>query len=573
MNKLCKRLLLILLVFATILSVTPVGVLAEGISSASDSLKQHETVYVLAGSDFQPEDDVPATGATQVREILSAIRKAGYTHMDGFLFAGDYEMYHIDSAELSTAGVQALQTAVRDVYGSEMREIYVQGNHDPDSMIENGILTSGGANDTEDYGVFVVHEKDYMWQFGDRSTVQTTAESLRLYLEEKLSVGYDQPIFVISHLPLHYSMRTYCNGDAKDADLLFNVLNDAGAKGLNIIYLFGHDHAQGWDDYMGGASVYLRVGDKINIARGNNTSFKEETLRFTYLNTGYVGYYSDDNATGVDRTLTMTVFEITGNRVVISRYSKDGLHNLKSVGKIGSKVEDVEKDYYEPNTLSYESPQILNPFKSVTDKTGTVTVEAAAISDVTLAAKGEKNVEGFDRYVTYAIRSDSYVQGEPAVVTIRLEMGYVSWLPVTVVDLATGDGVSARIRDGEVTFNTNRMGEYAVTQIDPDYPVSDTRITGGTVYKTVSELVSGENYVIVNSRSGYAITNRLNNRVLMLDLSWKWDEHVWRVEMEQDQIYLRTQEDGQYLSLSHFMAKLVPDRIGFVSEYYPNTRE
>jgi hypothetical protein len=324
-------------------------------------------------------------------------------------------------------------------------------------------------------------------------------------------------------------MRTYCNGDAKDADLLFNVLNDAGAKGLNIIYLFGHDHAQGWDDYMGGASVYLRVGDKINIARGNNTSFKEETLRFTYLNTGYVGYYSDDNATGVDRTLTMTVFEITGNRVVISRYSKDGLHNLKSVGKIGSKVEDVEKDYYEPNTLSYESPQILNPFKSVTDKTGTVTVEAAAISDVTLAAKGEKNVEGFDRYVTYAIRSDSYVQGEPAVVTIRLEMGYVSWLPVTVVDLATGDGVSARIRDGEVTFNTNRMGEYAVTQIDPDYPVSDTRITGGTVYKTVSnkirfptpEISLGDDICLASFEEGIA-----------RHVSQRWELKLEEIEVE-----------------------------------------
>jgi len=132
-----------------------------------------------------------------------------------------------------------------------MQEIYVQGNHDPDSMIEDGTLTAGGANDTEHYGVFVIHEKDYMWGHADRAITQATAESLRLYLEEKLSVGYDRPVFVVTHLPLHYSMRTYSSGDAKDADLLFNVLNDAGAQGLNIIYLFGHDHAQGWDDYMG----------------------------------------------------------------------------------------------------------------------------------------------------------------------------------------------------------------------------------------------------------------------------------------------------------------------------------
>ena len=74
-----------------------------------------------------------------------------------------------------------------------------------------------------------------MWYNNDEATIKRTAENLRNYLNHKLAVGFKAPIFVISHLPLHYSMRTRNDGDKQHANYIFNVLNDAGGNGLNIV--------------------------------------------------------------------------------------------------------------------------------------------------------------------------------------------------------------------------------------------------------------------------------------------------------------------------------------------------
>lgn len=110
------------------------------------------------------------------------------------------------------------------------------------------------------------------------------------------------------------------------ADLIFNILNEAGQEGLNIFFLFGHNHSNDWDDYLGGSAVYLAKGDEINIAQSSRSRFKKEILNFTYLNAGYIGYYNNHN--GADDTLTMTVFTINDESVLIERYSAAGIHNL-----------------------------------------------------------------------------------------------------------------------------------------------------------------------------------------------------------------------------------------------------
>jgi hypothetical protein len=128
------------------------------------------------------------------------------------------------------------------------------------------------------------------------------------------------------------------------ANLIFDVLNQAGSQGLNIIYLFGHNHSSGWDDYLGGSAVYLKKGDSINIAQGSTTKFQAETLNFTYMNAGYTGYYmncgpgeysSDPESRyrAADETLTCSVIEIYGDRIEIARYDENGQHDTGSSGE------------------------------------------------------------------------------------------------------------------------------------------------------------------------------------------------------------------------------------------------
>ena len=135
--------------------------------------------------------------------------------------------------------------------------IYVQGNYDPADTIG---LDAGGANDTEYYGVFVLHEDDFRWKQGADVSIAVTssgndendaeevtkaaAEALRGYLQVKADARYDRPIFVCTHIPLHYSYRTFSvsRQDNIYAQYIFDVLNEYGRQ-LNIIYLFGYDHS------------------------------------------------------------------------------------------------------------------------------------------------------------------------------------------------------------------------------------------------------------------------------------------------------------------------------------------
>ena len=337
-----KKLLALLLALVMMLSLLPTSVLATG----------SEPTVVIAGSDFQNKSGNTA-GALTVTNILTQMQTAGYTNADGFLFCGDYDCSTVNNQTRTEAGITALKNAVTDTYSTltDGRMVFVQGNHD--AAAANGLATSG-AHDATEYGVFVINEDDYMWNNNNEATIRNTAAKLETYLDTKATEGFAKPIFVVSHLPLHYSMRTKNDGDGMYAYHIFDVLNKAGANGLNIIFLYGHDHSNGWDDYLGGAAVYLKKGDQINIAQGSQTVFEAKTLNFTYMNAGFTGYY--DNHNGADDTLTMTVFKITDNTVQVERYSTDGVHKLKSSGVKNSYKNESG---YAPNTAVYESPQTI----------------------------------------------------------------------------------------------------------------------------------------------------------------------------------------------------------------------
>ena len=129
-------------------------------------------------------------------------------------------------------------------------------------------------------------------------------------------------------------MRTKNDGDNVYAKDIFDVLQNAADHGLHIIFMFGHNHSNGWDDYLGGANIFLAPGSSINIAEnGSQTAYTAETLKFTYMNAGYVGYYKHHNTAsgsiGPTPTydiadMTMTSFEISGSEVVIKRFNTTG---------------------------------------------------------------------------------------------------------------------------------------------------------------------------------------------------------------------------------------------------------
>lgn len=322
-----KRILAMLLCVVMVVGLIPASVM--------NVFAADETIYVMAGGDYQKAGD-PANSAANVTTLLDKIIEAGYTKMDGFLFVGDYDAETHNDANATAAGITSLMNTVQSKYSNigYDQAVLIQGNHDyKDSRID-----ATGGQDFDGYSVYALNEDDYPDSGGTESGIKAQAAKLETWLHEKQGESYDAPIFVISHLPLAYGPRTYNKGDGKYAKYLFDVLNEHAEEGLNIIYMHGHDHAYGADNYLGGEAIYLPVGDQINIAEvGSTTKWTVETLNFTYMNAGYVGYYDDDavNMNDGDGQLTMSVFAITDGEVKVERYSKNGLYNLKSAGRDG----------------------------------------------------------------------------------------------------------------------------------------------------------------------------------------------------------------------------------------------
>lgn len=539
-----QRLLAFVLVLCMVIPMLPkitLPVTAAGTTT-------EDPVIVIAGSDFQNKSGDTA-GAAAVTKFLTSIKNnGGYSAVNGFLFAGDYS-----HGTTTTASVSALKGAINGVYAGladSQNAVFVQGNHDADSMTTDGTLSASGARDAEDYGVYVINEKDYMWYNSDEETVKNTAAALQTYLDNK--ANYDKPIFVVSHLPLHYNMRTKNDGDGRYAHYIFDVLNNAGAKGLNIIFLFGHNHSNGWDDYLGGSAVYLAKGDSINIAQGEKDSFDVETLNFTYMNAGYVGYYNQEN-TGAETDLTMTVFEIRGNEVTIFRYTESGLHDLKSKGVTNSFKNETG---YDPNTRVYKSGQLAQPGGVLTD--AGVTVAAPGVTALSVKKGNVSQLpNGYKAYQTYDITAKSFTRGNTALVTLPVDSSFDPGLPAVVIDHEMNRVIPVQIANGNVVFTTDHFSLYTVAQANVE-TVSASGTIAEYVPQQVTELVAETYYVVSAYLTGWMLTGTIttnlkgNNALYLADVHpaagdrWYYDgTHLRHGDNENGYLMLST--DRAYL--------------------------
>lgn len=451
---------------------------------------------VIACSDFQhPSGD--STGAQIVTNILNAIKNDGNSTADGFICAGDYSYDYSYNQNTLSGHLTYLKNAVEGVYGTSLHETYVQGNHEKIPQGTGG-LTGPGAHDANGYGVYVIDEDDYMWYNNDEARIQQTATNLGVYLAAKVAEKYTKPIFVVSHLPLHYSMRTVSDGDGQYANYIFDVLNAAGENGLNIIFLYGHNHSHGWDDYLGGSRVYLAKGDEIVIGQGSKTSYATKTLNFTYMNAGYTGYYSYkgndeiDSSMGESAPLTMTLFKITDTQVTVSRYGRNGKEALKNKG-------ESKCDYYTAsqeaangcptNSLTYNSDQYI-ALSKVRDIPA-ITINGTPVSkykvDRATVEKLAVAVQNFDGYsVTISSKNEKIAKVD------AVNEGYTLSFPGetgTVEITATGTAETRAAGDSiNATLN--------LTVTDSNAQPSErtyTRIT------STSELESGKQYLIIRA--------------------------------------------------------------------------
>ena len=339
------------------------------------------TVTVISGSDYQPSSSTQPFNYCS--DVMKGLKNAGVDPY-GVLMCGDYSGGFSTTA--SEEGIADIKSLISENFGTVNQMIFSQGNHDPAAT--KG-LTPSGAHDTQYYGVYVLNDDDYGWFNGDStsmegmdghvSTIKREAEEMRSYFAQKASEGYDKPIFITAHIPLHNSFRTRTYKDGQYALYFVDVLNEAGAAGLNIIYLYGHNHSGPSDDYIGGGSVYLSRGDTMFVSQLGNVAATpvQVPLNFTYMNAGYVGYCANSNPGG--NVLNMAVFEITGDQVVVKRCGANGFVNVGAQCSWWSSVENASTygttdAYLKPATgktenlsANYNGWNMVNTYKYSTE--------------------------------------------------------------------------------------------------------------------------------------------------------------------------------------------------------------
>ncbi len=366
-------------------------------TAPADDYSNLRTVLLITGSDFQE----PATSYsrydyakngdyTEQIKILNTIIgniQDSLGAADYFIAGGDYNFDETTySVDRTNFGIEQVRNTVKNKCGADVGITVVQGNHDA----AGSDYDPTGPADTEDFGLFVIAHEDYRsypldkskWKDPEKSEAkaQEVADKLDAYLAEKVKKEYDKPVFIAAHVPIHFNVRTATKADAIYGDVIYKVLYKYG-NDLNIIFLYGHNHAWGDDDYLGAASNFLTRGDNINIAKhGSQKEYTAEPLNFTYMNYGYTGYFwakwvtktSDfiirDDA---DTALTMTAFQICGNQVTISRWDENGIHDLKSVG-VASLGHRGTAEVCTPDPKVVKSPYVVtapkNPYPPVSAK-------------------------------------------------------------------------------------------------------------------------------------------------------------------------------------------------------------
>ena len=342
-----KRTVSVLLILVLLLSCLPFVQAAD------------KPVTILLGSDFQNNcynpnynrylyDNTPL--AEQPRSVtlnglLASVAADGVTP-DAALFVGDYTDHFQDDkndTHGSSEGIGYIRTMLDGAFGegytSSHATVFAQGNHDYEGTPELAKSGLQPYDDSDKILVYVINEKDFPYRqtASSESTVAATARRLGDCMDALADAGELRPIFILCHVPLHYSSR-YSGGDNPYASLIFSELNEA-AEELNVVFFFGHNHSGASADYeadWGGAVNFVARGQKLDVNTPNHgaAGTNRQTLNFTYMNAGYVGY----STSATNDTRSVSVLSVYDNRVVVSRYDAKGEYTAaESLGQTDPK--------------------------------------------------------------------------------------------------------------------------------------------------------------------------------------------------------------------------------------------
>ncbi len=292
---------------------------------------------VVTVSDLQ---DSGSAAFTRFGNVLSLMKGDGLPTPGSVLVGGDFTKLLFDDA---IPGVTLTRKNLTDVYPDADPDtvVCIQGNHD--NPVSG--LTKTGFYDMGAYCLYAVTEDDFPWLQGTRSCAEGDIKALAEDMTARFNAMIDaddlRPVIIMTHLPLHHTYRASW-ADNKYASYVFNAINNA-AETLDMIFLFGHQHSGDYDDYIGGSVNYMQPGDLIRVPlpdRAGENCYTEETLNFTYLNCGYLGYSNNHETETSTNVLTLGAIQFSPDTIRFVKYSQDGFYRSDDVTRKNTATEE-----------------------------------------------------------------------------------------------------------------------------------------------------------------------------------------------------------------------------------------
>lgn len=281
-------------------------------------VKKEDNPIILFASDYQGEDRY-----SNVNYLFNFTSK--HVKPNLFVMCGDYRVSLDNNYTESENGILELSRIFNKYFGN-VPIIMLQGNHDLSNTYG---LVKKQYFVTSNYIIYNINNDDFPnnqdVEKGSEETVKNTASKLNDFLEKQEKTKIKKPIFIVSHVPLHYTDRNN-GGDNKYAKYLFDVINKY-SKNLDIVFLFGHNHSGKYDDYIGGSVNYIAKGENINVGGTN----KKELINFTYMNAGYIGFSNNTNSATSTNDLTVSSIKVKKDLLEIQRYTMDKLYYENSI--------------------------------------------------------------------------------------------------------------------------------------------------------------------------------------------------------------------------------------------------